>query len=91
MADDVVINAVSGTAGATIAADDINNVHYQRVKITYGVDGVATDVSSAAPMPVLVDSALNTDDLLGDILTELRTMNFHLGLMTGNAGFKIDG
>lgn len=91
MADDVQINAVAGTVGATIAADDINSVHYQRIKITYGVDGVATDVSAVNPMPVIVDSSIQTDDILTDILTELRTMNFHLGLITDNVGFKVDG
>lgn len=39
-------------AGATIAADDIGGVLHQRVKIGIGGDGIATDVSSANPMPV---------------------------------------
>ena len=38
--------------GATIAADDISGVLYQRVKIGVGADGSATDVSSSNPMPV---------------------------------------
>ena len=38
--------------GATIAADDIAGVLYQRVKIGVGADGSATDVSSANPMPM---------------------------------------
>jgi hypothetical protein len=39
-------------SGATIAADDVSGVLYQRVKIGVGVDGVATDVSATNPMPV---------------------------------------
>ena len=39
-------------SGATIAADDISGVLYQRVKIGIGADGVATDVSATNPMPV---------------------------------------
>lgn len=39
-------------SGATIAADDISGVLYQRVKIGVGADGSATDVSSSNPMPV---------------------------------------
>lgn len=49
MADNVAITAGAGT---TIAADDIGGVQYQRVKNTYGADGVATDVSRTTPMPV---------------------------------------
>lgn len=39
MADNVAITAGSGTS---IAADDITNVYYQRVKVTLGPDGTAT-------------------------------------------------
>jgi hypothetical protein len=49
MADNVAITAGSGT---TIAADDIGGVLHQRVKISQGADGVAADVSSAAPLQV---------------------------------------
>lgn len=50
MADNTELNAGSG--GDVIATDDIGGVKYQRVKIQYGVDGSATDVSSANPLPV---------------------------------------
>ena len=43
--------AVTAGAGTTIATDDISGVHYQRVKVTYGADGTATDPSSSAPFP----------------------------------------
>ena len=49
MADNVTINA--GAGGPAIAADDISSVFYQRVKLSVGADGSATDVSSAAPLP----------------------------------------
>jgi hypothetical protein len=39
-------------SGATVAADDIDGVLYQRVKPVVGVDGVAVDVSDDAPLPV---------------------------------------
>ncbi len=48
MADNVAITAGTGT---TIAADDISGVLHQRVKIEYGVDGSATDVSTTNPLP----------------------------------------
>jgi hypothetical protein len=49
MADNV---AISPGAGVSIATDDIGGVQYQRVKLTFGVDGTATDVSASNPAPV---------------------------------------
>lgn len=49
MADNVAITAGSGTP---IATDDIGGTHYQRVKVTFGADGLASDVSASAPLPV---------------------------------------
>lgn len=56
MADNV--GYTPGT-GATIAADDISSVLYQRVKISEGADGSATDVSAANPLPVSVPGAVS--------------------------------
>lgn len=56
MADNV--GYTPGT-GATIAADDIGSVLYQRVKISEGADGSATDVSAANPMPSSVPGAVS--------------------------------
>lgn len=70
MADNIAVTAGVGT---TIAADDIGGVLHQRVKISQGADGAATDVSSAAPLqvtlantganatPVVVDLGANND------------------------------
>jgi hypothetical protein len=44
--------AITPGSGATVAADEISSVLYQRVKISEGADGSATDVSSANPLPV---------------------------------------
>lgn len=41
MADNVVLN--SGTGGATAATDDIGGFHHQRVKLSVGADGSASD------------------------------------------------
>lgn len=51
MADTIELNAGSG--GAILATDDILGVHYQRVKVTWGADGTATDTSAANPLPVV--------------------------------------
>ena len=44
-------------ANETIATDDVGGVKFQRVKQCWGVDGVATDVSAAAPLPVVQTGA----------------------------------
>lgn len=49
MPDNVAITPGTGT---TIATDDISGVQYQRVKVTWGADGAATDASTSSPLPV---------------------------------------
>lgn len=44
--------AVTPGSGATVAADNIGGALWQRVKLGSGADGSATDVSTAAPLPV---------------------------------------
>lgn len=39
-------------SGATIAADDIGGVLYQRVKMIHGADGIAHETSNGNPLPV---------------------------------------
>lgn len=76
MADNTVLN--SGSGGDTIATDDIAGVKHQRVKIQYGVDGSATDVSDTNPLPI--------DDAGGSLTVD--------GTVTANAGtgtFTVDG
>jgi hypothetical protein len=50
MADNVVLN--EGSGGATAATDEIDGVHWQRIKVGIGADGTAVDLSSTNPMPV---------------------------------------
>lgn len=50
MADDVTLPASSGTFVA--ATDEIASRHFQKVKLTFGADGTATDVSGASGLPV---------------------------------------
>ena len=52
MADNVQINK-SKTAGKKIATDGVGGIQHQRVKIEYGGDGTATDVSQVNPLPVV--------------------------------------
>lgn len=48
------------TGANTIATDEIGGIHYQRVKVTFGADGVATDVSADAKLPVDVGTVAVT-------------------------------
>lgn len=50
MADNVALPAT----GVTTATDDIGGVHYQRIKAGFGAEGSHTDVSTAAPLPVVL-------------------------------------
>lgn len=56
MADNTILNA--GAGGDTIASDDIAGIKHQRVKVEFGADGVAADVSAANPLPITSKTAL---------------------------------
>ena len=58
MADNSTLN--SGSGGDTIGTDNISSVHYQRVKIIHGTDGV-NDGDTAEELPLPVSAALRTD------------------------------
>lgn len=58
---------VSPGIGLVVATDEIGGVHYQRVKLTFGADGAAADVSSAAPLPT-------TDASSQALLTTIKTL-----------------
>jgi hypothetical protein len=58
MADNV---AYTPGSGATIAADEIGGVLFQRIKPAIGEDGSAVDVSMSNPMPSVANQS---DDLL---------------------------
>jgi hypothetical protein len=72
MADNTVVNAGSG--GDTIATDEIAGVKHQRVKIQYGVDGSATDVSDTNPLPI--------DDAGGSITVDAASLPLPAGAAT---------
>jgi hypothetical protein len=50
MADNA--NATAGDGSVVIATDKILGADYQRVKLTWGVDGIADDASATKPIPV---------------------------------------
>lgn len=61
MADNVTIPATgSGTATPVVATDDVGGVHFQKIKINVGGNGVDTDLSATNPLPVSVGATLVT-------------------------------
>jgi hypothetical protein len=75
MADNVTLGS------ATYATDEISGVHYHRGKTTFGVDGVATDVSASNPLPVVQTGtpALPTGAATETTLAALNTKTPALG------------
>jgi hypothetical protein len=74
MADNV---AYTPGAGATIAADEIAGVLYQRVKPVIGVDGEAADVSQQNPMPIAA---------YGELLEAIEAMRLAIHSLTRTIG-----
>src|SRR4051812_37049676 len=52
MADNIPLSLGTGD-GAVLASDDVAGVQFQRIKVTWGVDGTCTDTSAANPLPVV--------------------------------------
>lgn len=82
MADNTTLN--TGSGGDTISTDDIGGgVKVQRVKVQYGVDGSATDVSDTNPMPV--------DDAGGSLTVDDGGVSLTVdGSVTANAGTNLN-
>lgn len=87
MADNVEITAGTGT---TVATDDVGGVHYQRVKIDLGGDGVASPLvrgqqtgANSIPVVIASDDAIlgyldGLETLIGSTNTKLDTLGGYL-------------
>jgi hypothetical protein len=64
-------------AGATVAADEIGGVLFQRVKLTHGADGTATDASSANPLPIAAQ---------GELIEQLSALRYAIQGLTRSIG-----
>lgn len=60
MADNITARANTGTGTEVLAADDVSGVLYPRVKLSFGADGSAGDVTSGNPLPVDVGTVAVT-------------------------------
>lgn len=86
MADDVVLNP--GAGGATVAADDVGGVHFQRVKLDGGADGASTPFiagrqDDAESLPVaLSNEAIAILNAIGALLAGTLTVGLPAGAAT---------
>jgi hypothetical protein len=77
MADNV---AITPGSGAIAAADDIGGVLYQRVKVSHGADGSATDTSVSNPLPIAAYGELI--EAIEAMRTAINTLTRTIGLVT---------
>jgi hypothetical protein len=84
MADNTVLNL--GAGGDTIATDDIGGVKHELVKIEFGDDGFATQVSATNPLPVTISS----DIQIGAVEIKNGTDDTRATVTAANA-LKVDG
>jgi hypothetical protein len=64
-------------SGATVAADEIGGVLFQRVKPTFGNDGEAVDVSANNPMPV---------GAVGELMETIQALRIAIQSLTRSIG-----
>lgn len=62
---------VKPSTDPTVATDEIEGRHIQRVKVQHGADGSATDVSSASPLPVDDATAKALLEAIGALLSTI--------------------
>jgi hypothetical protein len=67
-------------SGATVAADEIGGVLYQRAKVVVGEDGVATDVSQANPMPMAA---------VGELIEAIEALRMAVHALTRSVGLAM--
>ena len=86
MADNVELN--SGSGGATVAADEIGGVHYQRTKVVWGADGSANDTAAATPLPVQLQASNDQVDSNNTTTTPLAGGATYTGTGTDVLGYQ---
>lgn len=67
-------------SGATVAADEIGGVLYQRMKPVVGVDGVAVDVSNDNPMPM---------NAIGELMETIQSLRIAIQSLTRTVGLSM--
>lgn len=52
----MVDNSTTPSTGLPVASDDVGGFQYQRIKVTFGPDGSASDVTNSNPFPVSIQT-----------------------------------
>ena len=66
--------------GATIAADNVGGVLHQRVKLTHGADGTATDATEANPLPIAA---------YGELVEAIEALRMAVASLTRSIGMAL--
>jgi hypothetical protein len=74
-------------AGATVAADEIGGILFQRVKPSVGVDGTAVDVSDSNPMPAQVTGELL--EAVEALRMAVQSLNRNLSQLTLDNAYRV--
>jgi len=82
MADNITV--APAAEGVQYALDDVGGVLHQRVKVEFGEDGSATDVSAANPLPVAV-SGVSTEATLSALKASIDSLNAKVSAVNTNA------
>lgn len=92
MADNVRVldPAAIDAEGPNVATEDIDGKHFQKVKITAGVDG-RDEGTIGRTNPLPTEDAGGTDYLLQQILAQLQVMNMHLSIISELDNINIEG
>lgn len=75
--------SITPGSGEDVAVDDIAGVNFQRVKLVHGAEGVADNVSEAAPLPV--------DASFGELIEVMESLRFAVSALAKNVGAALPG
>ena len=91
MADNVQLNA--GAGGDIAASDEIGGIQYQRVKVVWGADGIASDTTAVNPLPVSLSgvqfifstptATVGSQQISGSVVATLSGENFIFATLSG--------
>lgn len=82
MSDNVLYQPPGGGPPVSIAGDRVGEHVHQRVKMTFGVDGTAVDVSETNPLPT---------NPTGELIEAIEALRFAVSALTRSIGMALPG
>ena len=91
MADNIAVEPSGNAKAVNVATDEISDIHYPIYKISYGADGLATQVSEANPLPVTMVEHLTTftEEYTADASGDIAATVLFSPSATGHLGIQI--